>query len=85
MGEEFGEQFECLAENAEKYITFSIPIKKKLENGKINTNRTNFIDSFTFMSSSLTSLVDNLSEGLHNLDNLSEGLALNTISLRIIS
>ena len=57
----------------------------KEENGKINIYRTNFIDSFTFMSSSLSSLVDNLSEGLHNLDNLSEGLALNTISLRIIS
>ena len=68
-----------------KIYNFLNTNKEKLENGKINTNRTNFIDSFTFMSSSLSSLVDNLSEGLHNLDNLSEGLALNTISLRKIS
>ena len=57
MGEEFGEQFECLAENAEKYITFSIPIKKKLENGKIIRYRTKFIDSFTFISSSLSKVL----------------------------
>ena len=68
-----------------KIYNFLNTNKEKLENGKINTNRPNFIDSFTFMSSSLSSLVDNLSEGLHNLDNLSEGLALNTISLRKIS
>ena len=28
--QEFKGQFECLGENTEKYITFSIPIKKKL-------------------------------------------------------
>ena len=27
--EEFGGQFECIEENTEKYITFSVPIKKK--------------------------------------------------------
>ena len=26
--EELEDQFECLAENTEKYITFSVPIKK---------------------------------------------------------
>ena len=31
---------------------------------QLNTKK--FIDSFRFMSSSLSSLVDNLSEGLHN-------------------
>ena len=39
--------------NTEKYITFSVPIKKKIENKKI--------DSYRFMSSSLSKLVDNLS------------------------
>ena len=27
-------QIKCLGENTEKYITFSIPIKKELDNGK---------------------------------------------------
>ena len=29
LAEEFKGQFECLGENSEKYITFSVPIKKK--------------------------------------------------------
>ena len=33
--EEFKGEFECLGENTEKYITFSVPLKK--ENGKIIT------------------------------------------------
>ena len=28
--EEFGEEFECLGENTEKYITSSVPIKKEI-------------------------------------------------------
>ena len=55
---------ECLGENTEKYITFSVPIKKELDNGKSVTYKISFIDSFRFMSSSLSNLVDNLSEGL---------------------
>ena len=31
LGEEFEGEFECLGENTEKYITFSVPIKKKLQ------------------------------------------------------
>ena len=34
LAEEFEDQFECLRENTEKYITFSVPIKKELDNGK---------------------------------------------------
>ena len=64
---EFEGNFECLDENTEKYITFSAPIKKKIENKNIEiTYKIKFIDSYRFMPSSLSKLVDNLSEGLHN-------------------
>ena len=66
---EFDGNFECLGENAEKYITFSVPIKKEIKNkNKIIeiTYKIKFIDSFRFMSTSLSKPLDNLSEGLHN-------------------
>ena len=64
---EFDGNFECLGENTEKYITFSVPIKKKIENKNIEiTYKIKFIDSYRFMASSLSKLVDNLSEGIHN-------------------
>ena len=64
---EFEGNFECLGENTEKYITFSVPLKKKIENNNIEiTYKIKFIDSYRFMSSSLSKLVDNLSEGIHN-------------------
>ena len=64
---EFEGNFECLGENTEKYITFSVTIKKKIENKDLEiTYKIKFIDSFRFMSSSLSKLVDNLSEGIHN-------------------
>ena len=46
----------------EKYITFLVPIKKKSDNSKTITYKLKFIDSFRFMSTSLSNLVDNLSE-----------------------
>ena len=64
---EFHSNFGCLGENTEKYTTFSVPIKKKIENKDIEiTYKIKFIDSYRFMSSSLSKLVDNLSEGIHN-------------------
>ena len=66
---EFDGNFECLGENTEKYITLSVPIKKEIKSkDKIIeiTYKIKFIDSFRFMSTSLSKLVDNLSEGLHN-------------------
>ena len=64
---EFEGNFECLGKNTEKYITFSVPIKKKIENKDLEiTYKIKFIDSYRFMSSSLSKLVDNLSEGIHN-------------------
>ena len=67
MVKEFEGNFECLGENTEKYITFSIPIKKKIDNKDLEiTYKIKFIDSYRFMSSSLSRLVDNLSDGIHN-------------------
>ena len=64
---EFEGNFDCLGENTEKYITFSVPLKKKIENKNLEiTYKIKFIDSFRFMSLSLFKLVDNLSEGIHN-------------------
>ena len=64
---EFKGNFECLSENTEKYITFSAQIKKKIENKDLEiTYKIKFIDSYRFMSSSLSKLVDNLSEGIHS-------------------
>ena len=64
---EFNGNFECFGKNTEKYITFSVPIKKKIENKDLEiTYKIKSIDSYRFMASSLSKLVDNLSEGIHN-------------------
>ena len=72
LGDEF--QFTYLGENTEKYIIFTIPIEKEVtridKNGEIIKNMSyilQFIDSAGFMSSSLSNLVDNLSEGIHGI------------------
>ena len=71
LAEEFEGEFECLGENTEKCITFSVPIKKEITKKdkivKISYKiKIKFIDSYRFMSTSLSKLVNNLSEGLHN-------------------
>ena len=71
LAEEFEGEFECLRE---RYITFSVPIKKEITRKDNNGNDKNtkisykikFIDCCRFMSTSLSNLVSNLSEGLHN-------------------
>ena len=65
LAKKFDGQFECLGENTEKYITFSVPIKKELDNSKAITYKLNFIYSFRFMSTSLSILADNLSDEFH--------------------
>ena len=67
LAEEFKGQFECLGENTEKYITFSIPIKKEHDNGKTITYKIKFIDSCRMMSHKLSNLVDDLFE-INNKD-----------------
>ena len=62
LAKEFKGKFECLGENTEKYITFSVPIEIEHDNGKTITCKLKFIDSYRLMQNSLSSLVDNLSE-----------------------
>ena len=65
LAEEFKGEFECLRENIEKYITFSVPLEKENDNDNDNskkiTYKLKFIDSYRFMSTSLSNLVDNVS------------------------
>ena len=49
LTKEFEGHFECLGENTEKYITFSVPIRKQLDNGESIAYKIKFIDSFRFM------------------------------------
>ena len=62
LAKEFKGELDCIGENMEKYITFSVPIKKKCDDGKTVTQKLKFIDSFRFMPASLSDLVDKLSE-----------------------
>ena len=61
LAEEFEGEFEYLGENAEKYINFAVPPKKENYNGKKIMYKLKFIDSYKFMSTSLSNVVDNLS------------------------
>ena len=75
LAEEFKKQFTCLGENTEKYITLTVPIEKEVT--RIDKNREQitknisyilqFINSARFMASSLSNLVNNLSEGIHRI------------------
>ena len=57
---EFDGNSECLGENTEKYITI------KIENKDIEiTYKIKFIDSYRFMATSLSKLVDNLTADIH--------------------
>ena len=50
LAEEFKDNFGCLGENTEKYITFSVPLKKINDNGKLITYKLTFIDSYRFIT-----------------------------------
>ena len=62
---EFKGELNCIGDNMEKYITFSVTIKKECDNSKTSTHKLKFIDSFRFMLTSLSELVDNMS-GIFN-------------------
>ena len=56
LAKEFEGKFERLGENTEKYFTFPVPIEEELDNNKTITHKRKFIDSFRFMSTSLSKL-----------------------------
>ena len=56
-----------MGESTEKCITFSVPIYKENDDSKTITYRLRFIDSYRFMSASLSDLVNNVSE-INNKD-----------------
>ena len=75
LAEEFERQFTSLGEDTEKYIPFSVPIKKEVtridKKGKEITKtipyRLQFIDSLRFIESLLSNLVNNLAERIHKI------------------
>ena len=67
---EFEGQFECLGKSTEKYKMFSVPIEKEVTKIDNNDNESvvtisykiKLIDSTRFTTTSLSDLVDNLTE-----------------------
>ena len=62
LAKQFKDNIDCLAENTEKYIAFKVPLKIINENGKPIIYKLKFIDSYRFMTTSLSNRTDNLSE-----------------------
>ena len=68
LAAEFKGELNCIGDNMEKYITFSVPIKKEFINDgnkKTITCKLKLIDSYRFMQASLSELADNMS-GIFN-------------------
>ena len=66
---EFEGYFECLSENTEKYISFTVPFKKVINDKEIKY-KIRISDSCRFVQDSLPNLVDNLSErNINKIDN----------------
>ena len=68
LAKEFRSEFNCIPLNGEKFLSFSIPIKKKVYANSKNTKKKlltynlRFIDSARHMNESLSTLVDNSTE-----------------------
>ena len=75
LAEVFKKQITCLRENTEKFVTFKVPIEKKVttndENGEEITKNMSyilqFIDSARFMASSLSNIVNSLAGEIHKI------------------
>ena len=75
LANEFEGQSKCLGEKTEKYKTFSVPIENEIikidkdENETVETlsYKIKSIDSAIFIDSSLSNLVDDLTEGIQKI------------------
>ena len=75
ISRKFKKRFKCLGENTEKYITFTVSIEKEVRRinrngGEIMKNISfilTLIDKVIFTVSSLSNLVNNLSERVHRI------------------
>ena len=74
LANEFDGQCDCIAENSEKYKSFSIPTNKVVKINKEGNKTTEFmsykiefIDSVRFMATSLSTLADILTGGIPKL------------------
>ena len=72
---EFKGELNCIGDNIEKYITFSVLIKKEVNDydgndskRKAITYKLKFIDSFKFMPDSLSNLFDNTSRIFNSME-----------------
>ena len=73
--EELEKQLSCLGEKIKKYITFTVPIEKEVKSIDENIEevpknisyRLQFNNSKRFKASSLSNLVKNFSEGIHEV------------------
>ena len=52
----------------QKYIPFSAPINKNCDGGRTITYKLRFIDSFRFMSTSLSQLAHNMSGNFNSIE-----------------
>ena len=72
LAAEFKGEINCIGDNMEKYVTFSVPIKKGVINNdgnkKLITCKLRFIDSYRFMLASLSELADNMSGIFNTID-----------------
>ena len=68
LAEEFKGKLNCIGENMEKYITFSVPLKKECDEIKTITYKHRFIDSFRFMLISLSEHADNMSGNFNSIE-----------------
>ena len=72
---EFERQFKCLGENKEKNKSFSVLIRKKIikidkdgdESVETISYKIKFMDSMRFMETSLSKVVDDLTEEIHKI------------------
>ena len=75
LANDFEGKLECFGKNAEKHKTFSIPIEKEVTKIDKDGNESvviifyeiKFIDSATFLVTSSSNLVYNLTEGIHKI------------------